>query len=69
MADAVKDALKELPSKIRSTGKDDVRGLWEGITGMGGRLKGKVADFAGDLLDGLTVGVGALTPSIIMRDL
>ncbi|WP_438939310.1 phage tail protein, partial [Clostridioides difficile] len=69
MANAVKDALKDLPSKIMSIGKDVVRGLWEGITGMGGWLKGKVFDFAGDIINGFKDGFGVHSPSIIMRDL
>ncbi|HGT1415274.1 TPA: phage tail tape measure protein [Clostridioides difficile] len=69
MANAVKDALKDLPSKIMSIGKDVVRGLWEGITGMGGWLKDQVLDFAGDVIDGFRDGFGVHSPSIIMRDL
>ncbi|HDF4164727.1 TPA: phage tail tape measure protein [Clostridioides difficile] len=69
MANAVKDALKDLPSKIMSIGKDVVRGLWEGITGMGGWLKDQVLDFAGNVIDGFRDGFGVHSPSIIMRDL
>ncbi|MCC0728316.1 phage tail tape measure protein [Clostridioides sp. ZZV14-6045] len=69
MANAVKDALKDLPSKIMSIGKDVVRGLWEGITGMGGWLKDKVFDFASDVIAGFKDGFGVHSPSIIMRDL
>ncbi|HBF2343749.1 TPA: hypothetical protein KN061_004094, partial [Clostridioides difficile] len=69
MANAVKDALKDLPSRIMSIGKDVVRGLWEGITGMGGWLKDKVFDFAGDVINGFKDGFGVHSPSIIMRDL
>lgn len=69
MANAVKDALKDLPSKIMSIGKDVVRGLWEGITGMGGWLKDQVLDFASNVIDGFRDGFGVHSPSIIMRDL
>ncbi|MGO1044499.1 phage tail tape measure protein [Clostridioides difficile] len=69
MANAVKDALKDLPSRIMSIGKDVVRGLWEGITGMGGWLKDKVFDFAGDVIAGFKDGFGVHSPSVIMRDL
>ncbi|WP_331467404.1 phage tail protein, partial [Clostridioides difficile] len=68
MANAVKDALKDLPSKIMSIGKDVVRGLWEGITGMGGWLKDQVLDFASNVIDGFRDGFGVHSPSIIMRD-
>ncbi|WP_219693155.1 hypothetical protein, partial [Clostridioides difficile] len=52
-----------------SIGKDVVRGLWEGITGMGGWLKDQVLDFASNVIDGFRDGFGVHSPSIIMRDL
>ncbi|MFL8712805.1 phage tail tape measure protein [Clostridioides sp. GD02377] len=69
MANAVVNTLKELPNKVLNIGKDVVRGLWEGITGMGSWLKDKVFDFAGDVIKGFKDGFGVHSPSWITRDL
>lgn len=65
----VVDTLKSLPKKVLDIGKNVVKGLWEGITGAGDWLKGKVNDFAKGVIDGFKNGFGVHSPSWKLRDL
>ncbi|EOY7326255.1 phage tail tape measure protein [Clostridioides difficile] len=63
----VVDTLKSLPQKVMDIGKNVVKGLWNGITGAGDWLKGKVNDFAKGVIDGFKNGFGVHSPSVIME--
>ncbi|MCI9975967.1 phage tail tape measure protein [Clostridioides difficile] len=65
----VVDTLKSLPKKVMDIGKNIVEGLWEGITGAGDWLKGKVGDFANGVINGFKDGFGVHSPSWKLRDL
>lgn len=66
--DSIVNKVKELPGQMLSIGKDIVRGVWEGITGMGSWLLGKVGDFFGGVVDGAKSVLGIHSPSRVMRD-
>ncbi|HBH3621145.1 TPA: phage tail tape measure protein [Clostridioides difficile] len=65
----VVDTLKSLPKKVMDIGKNVVKGLWEGITGAGDWLKGKIGDFANGVINGFKDGFGVHSPSWKLRDL
>lgn len=69
LINTVVDTLKSLPKKVLDIGKNIVKGLWEGITGAGDWLKGKVGDFAKGVVDGFKNGFGVHSPSWKLRDL
>ncbi|HGM3506601.1 TPA: phage tail tape measure protein [Clostridioides difficile] len=69
LINTVVDTLKSLPKKVLDIGKNVVKGLWEGITGAGDWLKGKVGDFAKGVIDGFKNGFGVHSPSWKLRDL
>lgn len=74
------DYVKGLPKKIVgyfgdfggmlfSKGQDLVRGLWEGIKGMGGWLAGQLTSFAKSAIPGpIAKALGIHSPSTLMRD-
>ncbi|MCV2271899.1 phage tail tape measure protein [Clostridioides difficile] len=69
LINTVVDTLKSLPKKVMSIGTNIVKGLWEGITGAGDWLKGKVGDFANSVISGFKNGFGVHSPSWKLRDL
>ncbi|HGT1701469.1 TPA: phage tail tape measure protein [Clostridioides difficile] len=69
LINTVVDTLKSLPKKVMDIGKNVVKGLWNGITGAGDWLKGKVNDFAKGVIDGFKNGFGVHSPSWKLRDL
>ncbi|MCU5810220.1 phage tail tape measure protein [Clostridioides difficile] len=69
LINTVVETLKSLPKKVLDIGKNVVKGLWEGITGAGDWLKGKVGDFAKGVIDGFKNGFGVHSPSWKLRDL
>lgn len=69
LINTVMDTLKSLPKKVMDIGKNIVKGLWEGITGAGDWLKGKVGDFANGVINGFKDGFGVHSPSWKLRDL
>lgn len=68
MAKRVIEGIKGLPGKVAEIGKDIVRGLWDGISGMGGWLWGKVSSFAKGVLDSMMGALGIHSPSREARD-
>ncbi|HBF2755656.1 TPA: phage tail tape measure protein [Clostridioides difficile] len=69
LINTVVDTLKSLPKKVLDIGKNVVKGLWEGITGAGDWLKGKIGDFANGVINGFKNGFGVHSPSWKLRDL
>jgi len=62
------DAFKELPGKMLSIGVNVVKGLWNGITSMGGWLVDKVGGFLGDLVSGAEDALGIESPSKVFAN-
>lgn len=66
--DAVVNTVKEIPGQMVSIGNDIVRGVWQGITGMGSWLMGKVQGFFRGIVDGAKSVLGIHSPSHVFRD-
>lgn len=69
LAAAIPDALRTLPETMCVFGKHLVEGLWNGIAGMAGSLRSKIADFGSSVLQGFKETFGIHSPSTVMRDL
>lgn len=57
------NGIKSLPSKVGNIGKQIVRGLWNGISGMGSWLKGKISGWASTVIKGFQAGFNIHSPS------
>jgi phage-related protein len=57
------DALKELPNKVLSIGKDLVTGLWNGVQNKLAWLKQKLSSFASSVLGSIKDFFGVHSPS------
>lgn len=68
MARKVVNGIKSLPGKVATIGSDIVHGLWNGISGAGGWLYGKVKSFATGVLDSMKSALGINSPSREARD-
>lgn len=62
------NGIKSLPSKMGSIGKQIVRGLWNGISGMGSWLRGKISGWASSIIKGFQAGFNIHSPSKRMAD-
>ncbi|MBR3422697.1 MAG: phage tail tape measure protein [Ruminococcus sp.] len=60
--------IAELPSKMAEAGGNLVRGLWNGITGMGSWIQDKISDFGSGIISGFKESFGIASPSKVMRD-
>ena len=60
---AIVDSFKNVPQMMSDIGGDIVRGLWEGIKGLGNWIGDKVSGWAGDLFDGVKDFFGIHSPS------
>lgn len=67
--DKIVAGVKSIPSKMVSIGKDIVKGIWSGITGMGSWLKGQISSFASGVVSGFKSSFKINSPSKIMRDI
>ena len=65
---AIEKAIKKLPGKMKSIGKDLVKGLWNGINDMTGWVIGKIQGFGDSVLSGIKNFFGIKSPSRVMRD-
>lgn len=63
MVSKVVETVKSLPGKMLEIGKDIVRGIWNGITGMFSWLKEKVGGFFGGIVNGIKDSLGIHSPS------
>lgn len=66
--DSIVNVVETLPQKMLSIGGDIVRGLWNGITGMGSWLWDNVTGFFSGIVDGAKDALGIHSPSRVMRD-
>lgn len=55
--------MNSIPGAVYSIGSDIVRGLWNGISDMGGWLWGKVTSFASGIIDAMKSAVKVGSPS------
>lgn len=62
------DAIKSLPQKALSIGKDLVSGIWDGISGAASWLWDKITGFGNDVLGWFKGIFGIHSPSRVMRD-
>ena len=69
IASAIESAIRTLPSKMLGIGKDIVKGIWNGISGMGGWIAKKVGGFASGIVNKFKKSLGIHSPSRVMRDL
>lgn len=59
----ITSGLQDIPDAVYSIGSDIVEGLWNGISGMGGWLWGKVTGFASGIIDAMRSAVEVGSPS------
>lgn len=68
MVSNIINAVANLPSKMAEIGSNIVRGVWNGITGMGGWIADKVGGFFTGIVDGAKSALGIHSPSRVFRD-
>ncbi|MEV8065279.1 phage tail tape measure protein [Streptomyces sp. NPDC085995] len=65
----IRGALVNMAGLLVGKGKDVVRGLWNGILGMGGWLRSKIIGWAKSVIPGpVAKALGIHSPSRVMRD-
>lgn len=65
----VREAIGNFATLLLEKGKDLIRGLWNGISAMGGWLWGKITGFVSDYITGpIKDALGIASPSTVMRD-
>lgn len=62
------EEIKKIPGKMLDIGKDIVKGLWDGISGMVGWIGEKIGEFCGGIVDNIKSFFGIQSPSTLMRD-
>ena len=62
------NTIAGIPDRMLNIGKNIVEGLWNGITGMGSWIKGKINEFGQGLLAGMKESLGIHSPSSKARD-
>ena len=62
------NGIRSLPSKVGNIGRQIVRGLWNGISGMGSWLRGKISGWASSIIKGFQAGFNIHSPSKRMAD-
>ena len=62
------NAVRDLPSKFANIGTNIVKGVWNGITGMGGWLASKVSGFFNGIVQGAKDAMKIHSPSRVFRD-
>ena len=65
VGNAVLSAIKSIPGKVVSIGKDIVTGLWNGISSMVGWITDKVMGFANSVLGGIKKALGIHSPLVL----
>lgn len=68
MVSNIINAVIDLPSKMAEVGSNIVKGVWEGITGMGSWITDKVGGFFSGIVDGAKAALGIHSPSRVFRD-
>ena len=69
IASAIESAIRTLPSKMIGIGKDIVKGIWNGISNMGGWIAHQIGGFASGIVNKFKKSLGIHSPSRVMRDM
>lgn len=69
VASAIESAIRTLPSKMLGIGKDIVKGIWNGISSMGGWIAHQIGGFASGIVNKFKKSLGIHSPSRVMRDM
>ena len=64
----VTNAVKDLPDKMLSVGKNLVEGIWRGISNGLGWIKSKISGWVGNVTSFIKGLFGIHSPSTVMRD-
>lgn len=67
LVNGIVNTVRELPQNMLNIGKNLVKGLWNGITGMGSWLWSKVTGFFNGIIDGIKSVLGIHSPSRVMN--
>ena len=62
------NGIRSLPSRMGNIGRQIVSGLWNGISGMGSWLRGKISGWASSIIKGFQAGFNIHSPSKRMAD-
>lgn len=60
--------FQQLPGKMLDIGKNIITGLWNGITGAAGWLRGKITGFCGNIVKGFKDALKIHSPSQVFAD-
>lgn len=69
VASAIESAIRTLPSKMLGIGENIVKGIWRGISNMGGWIAHQVGGFASGIVNKFKKSLGIHSPSRVMRDM
>lgn len=69
VASAIESAIRTLPSKMLGIGKNIVKGIWNGISNMGGWIAHQIGGFASGIVNKFKKSLGIHSPSRVMRDM
>lgn len=67
--DGIGEWFSDLPEDLLKIGEDIIKGLWDGINGMGEWLWEQISGFAGGIVDGFKSALGIHSPSKVMASL
>jgi phage-related protein len=68
LLNAVVNTVKQIPSRVADVGMNLVRGIWNGISGGLGWIKGKISGWVGNVTSFIKRLFGIKSPSTVMRD-
>lgn len=68
LLNAVVNTVKQIPSRVAGVGMNLVRGIWNGISGGLGWIKGKISGWVGNVTSFIKKLFGIKSPSTVMRD-
>lgn len=68
LLNAVVNTVRQIPGRVADVGMNLVRGVWNGISGGLGWIKGKISGWVGDVTGFLKRLFGIKSPSTVMRD-
>lgn len=66
--DKVKEAISQLPDKLKEIGKNAIEGLFNGMKEKFEHLKSTISNFANGIKDGFQKALNIHSPSKVMRD-
>lgn len=67
--DGIGEWFSKLPEDLLKIGEDIIKGLWDGINGMGEWLWEQISGFGGGIVDGFKSALGIHSPSKVMARL